>query len=277
MNALRRNGDQGGFVAMPRPLRFAVPRLEGDRYSRRVQLLKFLLPAIGLALLLLVAAWPRVRALLESVRLPSAAIDLRDARELQMVYPRYAGLDRHNRPYVVTAATGRQVPDRDDLMSLSEPRADLTLPHGATAILRARTGIYQSQAQLLDLFRDVTLVHQDGTTFQTESAHIDLAHDSAQGSDPVAGHGPSGEITAAGFRILARGDTIIFTGRSHLVLKGVRSAVHPATPPSLPAEIGKTATALEAAALTERQPTASPNAVPRAAGGHRQAAAKVRR
>lgn len=277
MNALRRQAERGGLAAVPRPSRFALPRFDGDRYSRRVQLLKFLLPAIGLSLLLLVAAWPRMRALLESVRLQAAAIDLRDARELQMIHPRYAGRDRHDRPYVVTAATGRQVPDRADLLSLSQPRADFNLPHGATAVLTASTGIYQSQAQLLDLFRDVKLVHQDGTSFLTASAHVDLARDSAQGGDPVEGHGPSGNITAAGFRILSRGDTIIFTGHADLVLKSVRSAMHPAAPPSLPAEVSKTATAIEAAALAERRPVPHPGATRHAAVRHHSVSPKVRR
>jgi lipopolysaccharide export system protein LptC len=271
MNTLRRQTERGRIAAMPRQLRFGVPRFAGDRYSRRVQLLKFLLPTIGLSLLLLVAAWPRMRAFLESVRFQPAAIDLRDARELQMRHPRYAGRDRHNRPYVVTATTGRQVPDRTDLLSLSEPRADLNLPHGATAVLTASTGIYQSQAQLLDLFRNVRLVHQDGMAFLTASAHVDLAHDSAEGSDPVEGHGPSGDITAAGFRVLSRGDTIIFTGRSDLMLKSVGSAVHPATPPRLPANVSRTATALESAALAERHPAVHMG------GTRRQAASKVRR
>ncbi|MGH7111915.1 MAG: LPS export ABC transporter periplasmic protein LptC, partial [Stellaceae bacterium] len=75
----------------------------GDPYSRCVARLKLLLPAVGLALLLLVAAWPRLAALFESVRIGLAAIDLREARELKMVDPRYAGLDRQNRPYVLTA------------------------------------------------------------------------------------------------------------------------------------------------------------------------------
>ena len=39
-----------------------------------------------------------------------------------MVNPRYAGIDRLNRPYVVTAAVGRQMPDRNDLMSLEQPQ-----------------------------------------------------------------------------------------------------------------------------------------------------------
>ncbi len=276
MNALRQKVERGRSAAVSRRWQFGVARLEGDRYSRRVHLLKLLLPAIGLSLLLLVAAWPRMRALLESVRLQPAAIDLRDARELQMVHPRYAGRDRHNHPYVVTAATGRQIPDRTDLLSLSQPRADLNLPHGATAVLTAQTGIYQSQTQLLDLFRDVKLVHQDGTAFRTASAHIDLGHDSAEGGDSVEGHGPSGDITAAGFRILSGGDTIFFTGHSILVLKAVKSAVNPAPPPRLPLNVSKTATALEAAALAEHRTALDADSTQHAAFQHRRPTPKAR-
>ena len=92
-----------------------------DRYSRRVAFLKRVLPAIGVTLLLLVAGWSRLAPLMESVRLGFPAIDPREARELRMVNPRYGGLDRYNRPYVVTAAIGRQVPDRDDVMSPEGP------------------------------------------------------------------------------------------------------------------------------------------------------------
>ncbi len=274
MSELRRLAERGGLTAFAAPWRSAVAELGRDRYSRRVQLLKYLLPAIGLSLLLLVASWPRLRPLLESVRLGLPAIDLRDARELQMVHPRYAGLDRHDRPYVVTARTGHQVPDRDDLMALDSPRADMTLAHGATAVLTAATGVYQSQAQLLDLFRDVTLIHQDGTRFVTKTAHLDLANNTAKGDDPVAGHGPSGDIAAAGFRILSRGDRIIFTGHTDLVLKGVGRAARSAAPPELPKTITTTASALEAAALDERRPGTGGKASPAVAARPQPAAAK---
>ena len=80
------------------------------------------------------------------------SIDLREAKELRMVNPRYAGVDRTGRPFVVTAASGRQVPDRQDLMSLRSPRADVKSQGGADIVLTAATGVYQSQGQLLDLF-----------------------------------------------------------------------------------------------------------------------------
>lgn len=216
--------------AHPFAERSGPPPVTNDRYSRRVALLKRLLPAIGLALLLLIAVWPRLHPLLESVRLRLAVIDLREARELRMVNPRYAGLDRYNRPYVVTAAIGRQVPDRDDVMALERPKAVMTVHGGASVVVTAATGIYQSQAQLLDLFDDVNLVHENGTRFVTRRAHVNLSDNTAEGHDPVEGHGPSGDIAGEGFQILSKGDTIIFTGRSSLLLKGTKPSATPAAP-----------------------------------------------
>jgi len=223
-------------------------RTGADRYSRSVALLKRVLPAIGAILLLLVAMWPRLAPLIESVRLAVSAIDLREARELKMINPRYAGTDRLNRPYVVSAAVGRQVPNRSDLMSLEKPRAVMIVHSGVSVTLTAATGIYQSQVQLLDLFDNVTLTHQNGTRFVTQRAHADLASSTAEGHDPIEGHGPSGDIWGQGFRVLDKGDTIIFTGQSHAILKGARPT-KPASPaPALPAEVVKIAALVEAAA-----------------------------
>jgi lipopolysaccharide export system protein LptC len=232
---------------LPRP---ASSWRHTDRYSRRVTLLKRLLPVIGVALLVLVAIWPQLVPLLESVRFGFPVIDLREAHELRMLNPRYAGVDRENRPYVVTSAIGRQASNRDDLMSLERPRAEMTMHNGALVVVTAATAMYQSQAQLLDLFGDVNLVHENGTRFVTNTAHVDVAADSALGDEPVTGNGPSGDITAQGFRVVDRGNTIVFTGKSNLLLKGTKPSAHPAaTPPTLPAEVAETAAALEAAAV----------------------------
>ena len=252
VSAFHSQAGQTLAAASPRPPRPAPgwrPR-HADRYSRRVAFLKRLLPVIGVALLALVGIWPRLVPLLESVRFGFPVIDLREAHELRMLNPRYAGVDRENRPYVVTSAVGRQASNRDDLMSLERPRAEMTMHNGALVVVTAATAMYQSQAQLLDLFGDVNLVHENGTRFVTNTAHVDVAADSAAGNDPVTGHGPSGDITAEGFRVLDRGNTIVFTGKSDAFLKGAKASVHPAArPPTLPAEVAETAAALEAAAV----------------------------
>jgi lipopolysaccharide export system protein LptC len=219
-----------------------------DRHSRRVALLKRLLPAIGVALLLLIAMWPRLAPLWERIRLSFPAIDLRDARELQMVNPRYAGVDREGRPFIVTASSGRQIPDRQDLMSLQAPRADLRTHGGADIAVTAISGVYQAQAQLLDLFGDVTVLHQNGSRFVTQTARLNAATNTAQGSDPVEGHGPSGDLKAQGFRILDQGDVVLFTGKSEMVLKGAKPATAKNAPAALPRPVAVAAARAEAEA-----------------------------
>jgi len=219
-----------------------------ELYSRRVALLKRVLPAVGVGLLLLVVVWPRLTPLWERMRLAFPAIDLREARELRMINPRYAGSDRLGRPFVVTATVGRQVPNRQDLMSLEAPRADVKTHRGADIAVTASTGIYQSQAQLLDLFGEVTLVHQNGTRFVTDSARVDVANNAAEGGAPVIGHGPSGDVQAEGFRVIEKGDTIILTGKSDMLLRGAKPGTEKSSPAALPASIAATAAQVGAAA-----------------------------
>jgi lipopolysaccharide export system protein LptC len=236
-----------------------------------------MLPAIGLGLLLLVGAWPRLEPLLNRVGVALPRVDRRDARELRMVEPRYAGIDRLNRPYLLTAAAGRQMPERGDLVSLDRPRGQLIVRGGAKVVLTSALGIYQTQMRLLDLFGEVTVTHDNGTRFVTRAAHLDLAAETASGQAPVAGTGPEGSIEAQGFTILDKGDTVLFTGAAHLLLERVSAGRHAPPPPALPARIEQEAARLAAAApaaLAAPQMTA---AEPGTTGKPRPAAGSVRR
>lgn len=195
------------------------PRAFDPRYSRFVSLAKRILPAVAGTLLLLVAAWPRLEGALERVHFSLPRIDLREAQDLRMVQARYSGVDRQNRPFVVTAEVARQNPNADDLISLEGPKGDMTTRNGSWFEVTGYTGVYQPQTQLLDLFGDVQLFQDKGNEFRTDSAHVEMASGNAEGQEPVEGQGPFGHITGQGFRILDHGDTIIFTGRSHLELE----------------------------------------------------------
>jgi hypothetical protein len=134
-------------------------------------------------------------------------------------------------------------------MSLESPRADMKSHGGADIVLTADTGVYQSQAQLLDLFNNVMLVHQNGTRFVTKTARLDTAHNAGEGNDPVEGHGPSGDIKSQGFRIYDKGDTVVFTGKSDMLLKGAKViAANAPPPPAVPPAVAATAARVEAQA-----------------------------
>lgn len=189
------------------------------RYSRLVTLLKVVMPASALALLLLVAAWPRLQAAIERIHFKVPRLDVSQARDLRMVNAHFSGIDRHERPFTVTADTARQRPDNDDLVELGTPKADMTTTSGTWLALNALTGLYQPQPQLLDLFGSVELFQDKGNEFRTDTAHVDMVQGTAEGSDPIEGHGSFGTVTAEGFRIEQHGDIVIFTGKSRLVLE----------------------------------------------------------
>lgn len=188
------------------------------RYSRFVGLAKRIFPVFALVLLLLVAVWPRLRDAFEHVHFLTPRLDLREAQDLRMVEAHYSGVDRQRRPFVVTAEVARQNPNANDVVALEKPKGELTTQSGGWVRITASTGIYQPQTQLLDLFGNVELFQDKGTAFRTDSAHIDMANGTAQGHEPIEGRGSFGYITGQGFRILDRGDTIVFTGKSHLEL-----------------------------------------------------------
>ena len=57
-------------------------------------------------------------------------------------------------------------------------------------------------ADIVTLNGDVTLFHDNGLSFQTDSATIDLKNKTAEGSDPVEGQNGDGELVSQGFRVL---------------------------------------------------------------------------
>jgi lipopolysaccharide export system protein LptC len=191
----------------------------GRRYSRFVYLTKLALPIVACALLLLVAVWPRLQNVFERTHIPAPRIDVSEAGDLHMAKARYTGLDRNNRPFTITAELARQKPDLQGLITLEKPKGDLTTAAGNWLELSANTGLYQQQSQLLDLFGQVALFQDKGNEFHSTTAHIDMAAGTAEGDDPTTGQGPFGNVTADGFRILDRGDTIIFKGHATLEIE----------------------------------------------------------
>jgi len=189
-----------------------------SRHSRLVAWLKWLLPITAATLVLLVGIWPEIQSKIAHLTsLPE--IDLRESRDLSMVNARYTGLDRNNRPFSITADVARQSSAKDNLVSLEGPKADLSLESGSWVALTALSGLYHAEPQRIDLFGDVNLYHDKGMTFRTESAEIDLAAGTAEGQQPVEGHGPSGEVEAEGFRILDEGAVVVFTGKARMLLR----------------------------------------------------------
>ncbi|MHA1600976.1 MAG: LPS export ABC transporter periplasmic protein LptC [Alphaproteobacteria bacterium] len=204
-----------------------LPRLSGrNRYSLFVGTMKMLLPALAAALILLVFAWPQFTFKEERFRLGIARLSLDQAENLTMLNARYNGIDEQRQPYTITADMATQSKQDENMIDLELPKADMTLEGGAWLALTARTGKFNRAVELLDLTGSVSLFHDRGFELRSESAQIDLDAGTAKGHEPVQGQGTFGTVDAEGFRVLDSGQTIIFTGKSRLVLyPGVQEAL----------------------------------------------------
>ncbi|MGB8274788.1 MAG: LPS export ABC transporter periplasmic protein LptC [Alphaproteobacteria bacterium] len=214
----RTRGGRGGRARDAPAASVAANDLASLRHRRFVGLMKLLLPALALAIVALVVAWPKLVGTSKRFRIEFASTLTGDAQSLRMVRPRFTGVDGSDRPFTVTADAATRVAPQSELIDLERPQADITLAGGAWVTLSATEGTYDQVKHGLDLRREVNLFHDAGYEFHTSQAHLDLAAGTAQGDEPVEGQGPFGHLKAQGFHILDRGAVVTFKGPSTLVL-----------------------------------------------------------
>ncbi|MGB0682637.1 MAG: LPS export ABC transporter periplasmic protein LptC [Magnetovibrionaceae bacterium] len=200
------------------------PRSHDNNYSRFVALTKVVLPVAAAFLIALVAIWPHLRPSDSRFSLSFASLTPQEISEPSMVNPRYVGTDENRQVYSVTADIARAVGEGVSTVELEMPKADMTLEDGTWLVLTADTGVFKRDGDILDLDGAVNLFHDSGYEFRTRSARIELSKGIAHGTQPIQGQGSFGELEAEGFRIEGRGDTVVFTGRSRLLIEDVQNA-----------------------------------------------------
>jgi len=179
--------------------------------------MKFLMPLMAAAVLALLLFWPDIEG--RDGRLSFRRGPALVPEALQLVAPRFQGVDQLNRPYTVTARLARQ-PGQEEIMLLDLPRADILLTDGAWIYVESNEGRYDRPGQHLDLMGDVRLYHDNGTLFRTEAAAVQVAEGTAHGERPTKVQGSFGTVESEGFELLDRGQVMIFTGRARAILEG---------------------------------------------------------
>ena len=181
-----------------------------------MRIAKGVLPLIAAGLIATVAAWPYLQ---ENDAFPLPIVSWSEvAIDLKLVGPEFTGVDRYDRPYMLTAQEARQARDDPELVTLSQPQGDITLQDQSWITLSAETGSFYKDMEILDLAGSVNLFHDKGYEFRTLSAQFDMQSGVASGDDRIVGQGPFGRIEAEGFRIKGNGNVVQFVGKSRLVI-----------------------------------------------------------
>ena len=195
-----------------------MPRHFTQTYSRFVSLMKFALPVVALILIALVVLWPHLASEDLRFRIGFAAIKASVSKDPSMLNPRFVGTDSNNKPYSITADLARSIGKLGTTIELEMPKADVTLDNGTWLVLTANSGLFAHIENTLNLEGMVNLFHDSGYEFQTEKAAINMASGIASGNMPIQGQGDFGLLSAQGFKLVDKGKTIYFIGKSKLTL-----------------------------------------------------------
>ena len=178
------------------------------RHSALIQVLRRLLPALGVLIVVVLGAWAALNALV----LRNDGGKVRGGPEIRMLNPNFQGRTESGKPFLVQAVSA--VRDNGDNSKLTLERPVFTLGVGPDkTVVSARDGVYREDKRLLDLRGAVTLDDAKGNHLRTEHALVDTAKTEVRGETRIAGLGPLGRIEASSYAVLQGGSVAHFAGR----------------------------------------------------------------
>lgn len=236
MDGRERHGDDLRHVprrARPAPLPSAA-RLAADRHSRRVRLLKILLPAgaIGVALVIVGVTWVQSRLL--------GPLDVKTVLfskdGLTMVEPHLSGHAK-GRAYDVSAQRAFQNIQNPKIISLEGIDGRIEMADGSWTKIESTKGLYDGTRERLTLDGAVTVTTSTGWQAKSEHADVDLVNGHVASDRAIRIAGRTGWIEADGIDVADGGHQIRFIGNVRMLIQpGEADAAAPAgaTPPPAP-------------------------------------------
>ena len=195
-----------------------------SRSGRISSLIKLFFPAIALAIVGLTFAWPQIMPDKRNFGVTANLVEEIGVDGLLIEHPKYVGTDNSQRPYQISAISAAQKDKSDDQVLLQGPKADMFINTSGWIAIDSNHGVYYRNKQVLELSGDVTVFHDKGYEFRTNSLKIDLLNGIGSSTSDVNVHGLAGEISSQGLEINREGTRVLFTGKTKAILRGSRGS-----------------------------------------------------
>jgi lipopolysaccharide export system protein LptC len=204
--------------------RFAI----AARHSRMVRVLRIAVPAVvGLAMagVVAISIFNPFRALMKQLPVDMDNLVVSGSK-ITMESPHMSGFTPDQRPYEVWAKTATQDLNDPDHVELKTLRAKVLQEDRSTVTLEARTGLFDTKAQLLDLRKDIFLQSSTGYEARLSQAMLDIGKGTVTSEEPVDVKLLNGTLTADKLRITEKGALVRFEG--HVVMNLIMDNPDPA-------------------------------------------------
>jgi lipopolysaccharide export system protein LptC len=215
--------------------RFAI----AARHSRLVRILRIAVPG---AVLLSMTAIVGISIFNPFRILTNLPVDVGNlvvsGTKITMESPHLSGFSPDQRPYEMWAKTATQDVTDPDHVELGTLRAKVLQEDQSTVTMDARTGVFDTKSQLLDLHKDIFLQSSTGYEARLSSALVDIANGTVVSDEPVDVKLLNGTLRSDRLRITEKGDVVRFEG--NVVMNLIMD--HPTDPEQPSAEPAPTKT-----------------------------------
>ena len=225
MNSIPSPSYQAGMDA-----RFAV----AARHSRMVRALRIAVPAaviLALAAIVAVSIFNPFRMLL-----PKLPVDMSNlvvsGTKITMESPHLSGFSPDQRPYELWAKAAIQDLTDPDNLELKTLRAKVLMEDRTTTVtLDARTGFFDTKAQLLDLRKDIFMQSSTGYEARMSQAFVDIGKGTVTSDEHVDVKLLNGTLSSDRLRITGGGELVRFEGNVVMNLDNLSPPEEAPSPP----------------------------------------------
>jgi lipopolysaccharide export system protein LptC len=130
--------------------------------------------------------------------------------KITMEAPRLAGFTRDGRAYELTAKAAAQDLTQPDLLELKDIRARVEMQDKAVLQLAAKTGLYDTKADLLRLRDDIEVSSSTGYEGRLSEAAVDIKKGVLVSESPVEIKLLNGTLNANRLEVTENGDAVFF-------------------------------------------------------------------
>ncbi|WP_292065596.1 LPS export ABC transporter periplasmic protein LptC [Mesorhizobium sp.] len=181
------------------------------RHSRRVRVLKFAVPLLAAAIAIAFPIYSYLAAPV-SISVQADGTAFSDGK-LVMANPKLNGFTKQKLPYSLTATRATQNVGTQAIIDLEGINAKLPVASDNVVSVTAAHGIYNRDANTMDLTSDVNVTTSDGMVAKFKSVFLDMGKGSMKTDNPVDVSRNGSRITADSMSVEDNGQVVVFENR----------------------------------------------------------------
>ncbi|TIN13399.1 MAG: LPS export ABC transporter periplasmic protein LptC [Mesorhizobium sp.] len=182
-----------------------------QRHSRRVRVLKFAVPLLAAAIAIAFPVYSYLAAPV-SISVQADGTAFSDGK-LVMANPKLNGFTKQKLPYSLTATRATQDVGKQGIIDLEGINAKLPVASDNVVAVNAAHGIYDRDANTMDLTSDVLVTTSDGMEAKFKSVFLDMGKGSMKTDNPVDVRRGGSRITADSMSVEENGKVVVFETR----------------------------------------------------------------